>query len=137
MEERVLLGLRGPLIDGAAQILETNLSALFGEAKLEGRAIAVKLLPPGGVRDLASYNDQILILSGSENDDTGGASIYIWDGTSAAANKLCDIPDPPKGSDDKPEALLVLDKTDKGLHILVLSDGVKDGNPREFLLQPN
>jgi hypothetical protein len=134
--DRVFLGLRGPVIGGAVQIVEASVDNLFGDRKIPPRASArsVTLSPAGGIRDLASHGDRVLILSGSEDDDTGGAGIHLWDGSSATAKKLCDIPDPPKESDDKPEALLVLDGPDDALRVLILSDGPAGGNPREFVI---
>jgi hypothetical protein len=132
--DRVFLGLRGPVIGGAAQIVEASVDNLFRSGKSPARARSLTLSPAGGIRDLASHGDRVLILSGSEDDDTGGAAIHLWDGSSATAKKLCDIPDPPKDSEDKPEALLVLEGPDDVLRVLILSDGPAGGNPREFVI---
>ena len=123
------------LIDGAAQVIEMDLDFVFGNAQPKAKSHQLKLDPSGGVRDLAALGSDILILSGSEDDDTGNAAIHLWNGSGGAAQKLCDLPDPPKGSKDKPEALHVLTASDQAVHVLVLSDGVAGGNPREFILK--
>lgn len=118
----------------AAQIIKVRRNTLFRAAIPEVDRFSLKLSPAGGVRDLAVHGNQLLILSGSEDDDIGEAAIHLWDGVSNQARKLCDIPDPKPQSDDKPEARLVFDGTETGLRVLVLSDGPTGGNPREFVI---
>jgi Protein of unknown function (DUF3616) len=134
LENRVFLGLRGPVLGGMAQIVETRLDHLFGPAQPETRAHGVQLTPAGGVRDLAALGADVLILSGREDDKTGDAAIHLWDGKSRTAATLCAIPDPPSGSKDKPEALHVLGTDGRSIRVLILSDGAEGGNPREFLV---
>ncbi len=133
--KRVFIGFRGPVLNGAAQVIEMDLDFVFGNASPNSKSHQLKLAPSGGVRDLASLGSDILILSGSEDDDTGKAAIHLWNGSSGSPQKLCDLPDPPRGSKDKPEALHVLSASDQAVHLLVLSDGVAGGNPREFILK--
>lgn len=132
--EEVFLGLRGPVLNGAAHIIRTTLPVLFGGAEAEATATALKLSPAGGVRDLAVHEQQILILSGSEDDDIGNAAIHVWNGSGTTVTKLCDIP---RGDqeNDKPEALLVLDGTASAFRVLILSDGPVGGNPRVFTIR--
>lgn len=126
--ERVLLGLRGPVLGEKAQIVETTKSYLFGDGPVSHTLHSLALSPKGGVRDLAHHQGKFLILSGSEDDDVGGAAIHMWDGTSSDAKPACTVPN----EGDKPEALHVLGGDADKLEVLVLADGVEGGNPRVF-----
>ena len=61
-DNKVFLGLRGPLADSFAIVVE----AKFGADLRLGEALALHFLDLGGlgVRDLAAYRDDILILAG-------------------------------------------------------------------------
>jgi hypothetical protein len=137
-ERHVFLGLRGPVLGGKAHIIRANREPLFGKTgALETRVFRPALFAGGGVRDMATIGAQggsILILSGKESDATGGAAIHLWDGDGDKAQMLCVLPDPPMGSQDKPEALLVLDRTNREVRVLVLSDGLDGGAPREYIV---
>ena len=132
LDDRLFLGLRGPVLNGAAQVVETSLIALMGDAEPQAKLWPLLLDPQDGIRDIASYEGKLLLLSGPENNDQGKPAIYLWDGNSTVAQKLCDIPKAILKA--KPEALLVLSGPAAKLHVLVLSDGETDGDPHEFVI---
>ncbi|MGE3246948.1 MAG: DUF3616 domain-containing protein [Beijerinckiaceae bacterium] len=130
-----VFGLRGPVVNRRAALVRVGLDSLFGNASAKPHISLLPLQPPGGVRDLATLDStgaQILILSGAEDDATGRAAIHLWDGKASTAAKLCDLPDPPKGSKKKPEALFVTARDGKIIRLLVISDGIRDGEPEEY-----
>ena len=132
----VLLGLRGPVMAGKAVVVKAGRAALFDRSPQQpAEVFRLTLEPAGGIRDLAALpgSGGILILSGSEDDNTGGAAIHRWDGKSATVDTLCRLPDPvAAGSKQKPEALLVLEHEAGKLRVLVVSDGVSGGRPQEY-----
>lgn len=103
--ERVALGLRGPVIDGHALLLELEIACeADGRLKLRGppvkRLLALKGL---GIRDLKRRGDDLLILAGPTTALSGPVALYRWEGW---AN------DPPRDPDvvrlHRPERLLYL-----------------------------
>jgi Protein of unknown function (DUF3616) len=139
--QRLFVGFRGPAVgkhNSRAVIMSAALGHLF-----EGEPAAVKLhrLKLGGhrgVRDLAAFDNGILILAGPVKSERGTYSVLWWDGASDKAKWLDDLPDymskkkkGKKRKQWKPEALLPLDNNKKSLRILLLLDGPKNGMPRE------
>ena len=131
---QLFAGFRGPSIDGSrAPVLSAPLDALFApdsSREISGQA-QLHLLPLGdglGVRDLAPYGDGILLLAGPTADGRGGYGIYWWDAASEVVRLLADISTFAVGN-RKPEAILPLDLDASGLRILIVSDGIDEGEP--------
>ena len=126
----LLAGFRGPTLDeGRAAILSVSLASLFGDDNLEAKIHQLHLGDGQGVRDLAPYDDGILILSGPSADGPGSYAVYWWNGENDVVRQLKEISsiiDDPK---HKPEAILPLDRGPSGIRLLVLSDGAKKGRP--------
>lgn len=141
---RLYAGFRGPLIerDGKrdrALIMSVALDHIFGNAPADVQKSEIRLGEGRGVRDLVAYDNSILILAGPMNSDNGTYSIYRWSGRADDdAKRLDDLPDyfsdknanKPDRAQWKPEALLPLDRDGKGLRVLLLLDGGKNGKPR-------
>ena len=127
---RVYAGFRGPTLnDGGAVVLSAALTGLFGSEAADSRSY---LLPLGGrgVRDLAAFDDGILILAGPTADGAGSYAIYAWDGEGNSVRLLRELSDViGADSERKPESLLVLDKSDLTLRALILFDGENEGAP--------
>jgi hypothetical protein len=91
-----------------------------------------------GIRDLAAYDNGILILAGPVKSENGTYSIFRWDGVGTQVKPLEDLPayfsteeaKKKHGEQWKPEALLPLDRNAKGLRVLILLDSAKNGKPR-------
>jgi hypothetical protein len=135
-QDKIFLGLRGPVLRGWATILELKLK----EHSKKKQCLKLKKLDNGrhyrkffldlkgmGVRELAADGDDMLILAGPTMDLDGTMSIYNWKGGSTpqpdrliAKNeitRLMDIPtDPDKYNVDKAEGLAIL--KDKSLLVL-------------------
>ncbi len=132
--QRLYAGFRGPVLDTGAVIMSVALGHFF-----DGKAADAKLhsLPLGagrGVRDLAVFDNGILVLAGPMQDVPGTYSVYWWDGASDKAKLLKDLPDymNEEGTKQwKPEALLPLDRNAKGVRVMLLLDSAKEGKPSE------
>lgn len=86
--ERVALGLRGPVINGWALVLEARVVAAGGKLKLNGELTTWLLDLDGlGVRDLKRVGEDVLILAGPTMKLDGPSRVYRWRGwTGLAAN---------------------------------------------------
>jgi hypothetical protein len=132
-KDRLLAGFRGPSVDGkGAVILSAALGHFFDGQAADAKVHFVPLGPGRGVRDLAPYDNGILILAGPVGDVEGTYSVFWWDGASAEAKLLRDLPAYRSKKDKqwKPEGLLPLDRNAEGVRVLLLLDGPKDGAPR-------
>lgn len=129
-EGRLLAGFRGPTLDdGCAAILSVSLAALFGNGDLDAKLYPLRLGDGQGVRDLAVYQNGILILSGPSADGPGSYAVYWWNGGSSIVRQLKEISSVISDAEYKPEAILPLDQGTSGIRLLVLFDGAKEGKP--------
>ncbi|WP_375167520.1 hypothetical protein [Bradyrhizobium sp. CCGUVB4N] len=81
------------------------------------------------MRDLAAYENGILILSGPSADGPGSYAVYWWNGESPTVRLLKEISSIINDAEYKPEAILPLDTGPSGIRLLVLFDGAKEGRP--------
>jgi hypothetical protein len=129
-------GFRGPTVGKGkkhAIIMTAALGYFFGDAPANAEFHRIKLGHGRGVRDLAAFDNGILIMAGPVTSDRGTYSVLWWDG-GGKPRKLKDLPDylnKEKTKQWKPEALLPLDRNDKGVRVLLLLDSAKNGKPRE------
>jgi hypothetical protein len=143
-EGRLFLGLRGPVRDGQATILEVGVDELFaGKATLRHHRLA--LGPGRGVRDLTALADGagFLVLAGPSGGADGGKSatgakyeVWHWAGPDTAATRLGPLGAVAGEPDAKAEALVVLRQTPTAIEGVVLHDGPKNGAPQGFRLNP-
>ncbi len=90
MEDRIFLGLRGPVLRGWAVILEIKLEAISDTVFTlqrhgpKGALYRKHFLDLGGlgVRDLLAHGDDLLILAGPTMDLDGHVLLYRWKGVS-------------------------------------------------------
>ena len=133
-DDRTLLaGFRGPVLDGnRAIVLSIGIDVLFGGSGTDYRLFRLPLGDGRGVRDLARFEDGVLILAGPVADGPGAYAIYAWDGESEKVRLLADLSsfDPER----KPEGLLPLDKSISGLRVLILFDSEKEGAPTPIVI---
>lgn len=127
---RLFAGFRAPSLDnGRAAVLSVRLGALFGMDPVDAKLYRLPLGDGQGVRDLTSYADGFIVLSGPATDG-GTYAVYWWDGVSENTRLLRDLADvTAKDGTRKAEALLPLDESPSGLRVLILFDGEKQGAP--------
>lgn len=83
---RVGLGLRGPVINGWALIVEVEVHGHGGKLELHGDEPRLHVLDLGGlgVRDLKRLGDEVLILAGPTMKLDGPVHVFRWRGWAAA-----------------------------------------------------
>jgi hypothetical protein len=133
---RMYLGFRGPSVDDSAFILSVDANAVFTDGQPLGQDLKqLKLGGDTGIRDLASVEGGLLVLSGPVNDQAVAPAVFLWNEKTEALKKLGElaIPEPLKGF--KAETLLVLkDAGGEPWRVLVMFDGPENGGPTEYLI---
>lgn len=141
---RLYFGLRGPVLDGGAQVLLVDADALFNGGDVRATVTPLPLGPHRGIRDMVAVRDGFLLLTGPDDDpaqQNTGWTVVWWDGKhtpdtknlrTLAALDLSGVTLRPCDKEIKPEALAVLGETPQTYTLLVLSDGVCDGGPLRF-----
>ena len=102
--ESVYLGLRGPVVDGCAVVMELGLR---GNGTIQDRPPIRHLLELGGlgIRDLARWGDDVLVLSGPVTSADGPFRLHVWRPTvSGASQKAKPVHIWPLG-DEHPEGI--------------------------------
>ena len=132
----VYLGLRGPVIAKEAGIIKVKLADIQTGTVPAVDDPTVRIIPVAlngqGIRDMINFDGRLLILSGPEDDGTGHPALTILNPESGVLKPVCEIP---VGQlQDSPEAILRLPMQDNEQRLLVLTDGVKDGDPREYVI---
>lgn len=141
---RLYFGLRGPVLDGVAQVLSVDADALFSGGDVRAAVIPLPLGPHRGIRDMVAVHSGFLLLAGPDDDPSSqhiGWTVVWWDGKGSPGTptlrtlasldlngvrlRACD-------KEIKPEALAVLGETPQSYSLLVLSDGLCDGGPLAF-----
>jgi Protein of unknown function (DUF3616) len=139
---KLYAGLRGPVVDGRAYVIETPVEPLFKAGQpLTGVVPHTLDLDDGrGIRDLASMPDgRILVLGGPSQDEDVDFALYAVKPTSERVWKperigvLHDLPSSTSGT--KAEAAFVLGQDGSGLQVLVMFDGPEQGGPRIYTVK--
>jgi hypothetical protein len=134
---RLFAGFRGPTVqagdDAHAVIMSAALGHFFESQPAQVVWHRLSLGGGRGVRDLAAFDNGMLILAGPVTSNDGRYSVFWWDGAGDTAKRLSDLPDyrSKKGNQWKPESMLPLDRDEKSVRILLLLDGADEGKPRE------
>jgi hypothetical protein len=136
LNELLFVGFRGPsLHQGMAPLLSVRLEAVFGNAAPEPKLERLPLGEARGVRDLAPFEQGLLVLAGPTGDIAGSYSVHWWNPVTGKTQFLADITDAAQaGKHSKPEAILPLDKSPFGLRVLIMSDGETEGAPRPIVV---
>ncbi len=127
----LFFGLRSPVIDGQATVLEVKADDLFaGGGSMKKHALA--LGPGRGIRDIVAVTGGFLVLSGGCGADRVPKSaedyqFHFWSGGEGAAPVFIGTLGKTEG---KAEGLLVVRDEGKGLDVVVFFDGIKNGGPQ-------
>jgi Protein of unknown function (DUF3616) len=132
--DTLFAGFRAPVIRDdkecaiarCAVVLSAPVDALFGDGTASNRLFRLKL-DGRGVRDLAFFEDGILVLAGPAASEPGIYAIYSWDGESEDARLLSELTQ--FAPERKPEGLLPLDKSGGKLRVLIMFDNDPNGAP--------
>ena len=129
---RLIAGFREPSLEnGRSPVLSVSVGSLYGPDAAEPKVFLLPLGEGRGVRDLAPFENGLLVLAGPASDEAGSYSVYWWTMENEEIRFLADITKATDASKQrKPEAILPLDKGPSGLRVLILSDGAKEGEPR-------
>jgi hypothetical protein len=141
---RLFVGLRAPVRDDQATVLEVGVEALFsGKATLTHHRLA--LGRGRGIRDLVALNGEsgFLVISGPSGAPGGGHSesgaayeLWHWKGAGTAATRLGALGAVEGEAEAKAEAILILNQSATTIDGLILHDGPKNGAPYGFRLSP-
>ena len=133
---RLIAGFREPSLEnGRSPVLSVSVGSLYGPDAAEPKVFLLPLGEGRGVRDLAPFENGLLVLAGPAGDEAGSYSVYWWTMENEEIRFLADITKATDASKQrKPEAILPLDKGPSGLRVLILSDGAKEGEPRAIVV---
>ena len=84
------------------------------------------------MRDIAVFENRILVLAGPVGDGPGRYAILSWDGASEDVDLLAELP---FDASRKPEGLLPLGRQASELRVLVFFDGDREGAPTPFTVR--
>jgi hypothetical protein len=139
---KLFVGLRAPSLHGKAYILGVALAELFAAGHApsvaEPEVMAVELGPPTaklGIRDLAPFQDQLLLLAGpaQEQDDVAYSLFLVEPRAGAKPTPVASLPDLIQdGKRMKAESVTILDAQDDTLRVLIMFDGPRNGAPHEY-----
>lgn len=131
---KLFVGLRGPVLRANyVPVMVTEFGGKTGELRfinLGGR----------GIRDLAAVRGGFLILAGPMSDGPLSFQLYLWNGNdclkgadpAGSCELLCDFPELEDGGQ---EGIFVLEETDAAYELLVVCDGLRNGDPTRYRLR--
>ncbi|MCA1494605.1 DUF3616 domain-containing protein [Ensifer sp. NBAIM29] len=131
---KLFLGFRGPVLPEGAVIAETPISTAFDDAPKTLKFHFVDLGAGQGIRDLAAFEDGLLILSGPQDRQGGVARIYFWkpDGSLKLTAELAEVGSP----EHQPEVLMVASRDAEKVRLIVIEDGPLNGAPKLYEISP-
>ena len=97
-------------------------------------------LEGSGIRDMVSVDRGFLILADATGDNVNHYRVYFWNGSdnllkSNEEREIKSLSKIPTKKDTKAEGLTILQETASSYQILVVYDGVKQGNPTVFEIE--
>ena len=142
---RLHFGLRGPTEGGYAFIASVDAEAFFAGTDPRFTVTRVAVGDRRGLRDMVAVNDGILLLAGPDDhahNSAAGWALALWNDKREAGKRAetkllatLDLRQVALGQCDretKPEAMTVLQESERGFKLLVLSDGMCDGGAMVF-----
>lgn len=140
IEDRLLVGLRAPSLNGNAFIVEASIADLFapghGRSQSAPKVLPIDLGADTGIRDIARHGSELLVLSGPAQNQSGPYTLSLFEpkeGAKARPIGAVEIPDVViDGERPKAEGLTILDVQGKTLRVLIMFDLLPNGGPREY-----
>jgi hypothetical protein len=123
-------GFRGPVSAGAT-ILQVPIKTVFDGDQSSARSHEIDL-DGEGIRDLATVDGGLLILTGPEQRKPGKARVFLWKPGEKKPEKLLADLGGPRADGGQPEALLVISENASSYTTLVFSDGPSGGEPTRY-----
>jgi hypothetical protein len=139
IDGKLYAGLRAPVVDTKAYLIEVDLDALFDAGKSialgkEVREIELDFLGGRGIRDLAALGDgRLVVLSGPAQADGTPFALHFLDPKTNIAKPIAVLGDVPSGA--KAEGLHVLAQSPKGMDLVIMFDGPKSGGARRYSIE--
>jgi hypothetical protein len=139
---RLFVGLRNPNLDGYAFVIEVGADEVFAGSGRSQYTLHKLLLGRGlGIREIVAAKEGFLLIAGNAGSEPSaeylqaldyekgrGFSMFHWAGRGSQADEIGPIPNTPA----KAEAMTILDESDDQVTVLVLYDGVKEGQPSVY-----
>lgn len=142
---RLHFGLRGPTEGGYAFIASVDAEAFFAGTDPRFAVTRVLVGDRRGLRDMAVVSDGIVLLAGPDDhphSSAAGWTVSLWNDRPPAGQRgetrllaTLDLRQVKLGKCDretKPEAITVLQASERSIQLLVLSDGMCDGGAMVF-----
>jgi hypothetical protein len=134
----LFIGVRAPLVDGRAVILEIPAAEVFGAAAGTARPAAkvhrLNLGPGLGIRSLERIADGFLLIAGAAAPDPDEGAEFIlchWPGPGSEVSEITRLRDLP----GKAEGMMVVATGPATMELLFWFDGAKNGGPRSLVLR--
>lgn len=136
--DRLYFGFRTPVLqDSYVPVVVVKFEEIDRTDKYDLRYVN---LDGNGIRDLVAVDDGFLILADATGENADHYQVYFWDGSDGASKSgtlpsvkfLSEIP---TKKNTRAEGITVLTETASSYQILVVYDGVSEGNPTIFDIQ--
>jgi hypothetical protein len=139
VEGKLYAGLRGPVINKKAYLIEVDLDTLFDVGRTislgtEVREIELDFLDGRGIRDLAVLEDgRLIVLSGPAQADAMSFALHSFDPKNGVSKPVAELGDVPSGA--KAEGIHVLAQEPSKLEAVIVFDGPKSGGARRYSIE--
>ena len=137
-------GFREPAKDRTTFILRVPAAALFSGSALTETLFQIEAGKGRGIRDLLAVQEGMLLLLGPDDDNAEDTtwSVAFWDGTGSPNTMIAptilanlNLPkadETPCRKEVKPEAIALLEDAPTFRRVLILSDGMCEGDPLAY-----
>lgn len=139
VDGKLYAGLRGPVVNGKAYLIEVDLDALFDADRTislgtEVREVELDFLGGRGIRDLSVLQDgRLIILSGPAQADAMSFVLHSFDPKTSVSKPIAELSDVPAGA--KAEGIHVLAQGPSELEAVIVFDGPRSGGARRYRIE--
>lgn len=135
---RLFFGLRAPSKNGRALVIEASPAELFGQQPRPLQVHALAISSGRGIRELVAVRDGFIVLTGNASAEASKKipntmargpdtrfELWHWNGRDARPTRISVLP----RTAGKAEGMLVIADTEHHIDLLIVFDGVADGQP--------